>query len=74
MDLLISDRAQDEISYRVLDLLRALHINNWQSEPHKQWQNFAERCYRDVKTYIKWVFNVSGAEADEWLLIFQYVC
>ena len=34
MDKLISDRAQVEISKRVLDILRALFIDDWQSEPH----------------------------------------
>ena len=31
---LISDRAQVEISNKVKDLLRALLIDDWQSEPH----------------------------------------
>ena len=43
MDKLISDRAQVEISKRVLDILRALFIDYWQSEPHRQYQNPAER-------------------------------
>jgi hypothetical protein len=49
MAKLISDSAQVEISNRMKDLLRALIINDWQSEPHQQQQNFAERIFRDVK-------------------------
>ena len=43
MDKLISDRAQVEVSKRVQDILRAYHIDDWQSEPHYQHQNMAER-------------------------------
>ena len=43
MDKLISDRAQVEISNRVHDILRANCIDDWQSEPHHQHQNHAER-------------------------------
>jgi hypothetical protein len=46
---LISDRAQVQVSNRALDILRALHIGEWQSEPHKQWLNPAERRYQSVK-------------------------
>ena len=45
MDLLITDGAKAEISKRVLDILRAYVIANWQSEPHFQWQNWAEHKY-----------------------------
>jgi septum formation inhibitor MinC len=36
---LISDRTQVEISERVKQVLRPLHISTWQSEPHQQHQN-----------------------------------
>jgi hypothetical protein len=39
---LISDRAQVEISNKVKDILRALCISDWQSEPHQRHQNPAE--------------------------------
>jgi hypothetical protein len=39
---LVSDRAQEEISNRVKDITRALHIGTWQSEPKQQHQNPAE--------------------------------
>jgi hypothetical protein len=43
---LISDRAQVEISAKVKDILHALCICDWQSEPHQQHQNPAERRYQ----------------------------
>ena len=61
MDLLISDSAKVEQSARVMDILRALWIQGWQSERGYQHQNFAEhryghfkkniRCYRTSGTY-----------------------
>ena len=39
MDKLLSDRAQTEIGTRAQDILRALFISSWQSEPHRQQQN-----------------------------------
>ena len=48
MDKLISDRAQTEIGKRALDILRALFISSWQSEPHQQQQNPAERKYQTL--------------------------
>jgi hypothetical protein len=46
---LISDRAQVEISERVKQVLRALHISTWQSELHQQHQNPAKRQYQNIK-------------------------
>jgi hypothetical protein len=46
---LISDRAQVEISERVMQVLRPLHISTWQSEPHQQHQNPAKRQYQNIK-------------------------
>ena len=46
---LITDRAQVEISQRAHDILRILHIGDWQSEAHKQNQNPAKRRYQTVK-------------------------
>ena len=74
MNKLISDRARVEISDRVHDVLRAMNIDSWQSEPYFQHQNFAERGYRNIKEDIKAVMNATGADEDEWLLVGQYVC
>jgi hypothetical protein len=46
---LVSKRAQVKISSRVKDILRSLIIGDWQSEPHQQHRNPAERKYQDVK-------------------------
>jgi hypothetical protein len=35
MSQFLSDRAQVEISARVVGILRALHIGQWQSAPHQ---------------------------------------
>ena len=74
MDQLISDRAQVEVSERVLDILRHLCIDDWQSEPHNQHQNFAERRYREVKHKTNRVLNMTGAPDNTWLLVMEYVC
>ena len=74
MDKLISDSAQVEISSRVKDILRALVIEDWQSEAYYQHQNFAERGWRDTKTLANLILNLSGANDNEWLLVIQYVC
>jgi hypothetical protein len=50
MSRLLSDRAQVESSARVVGILRALHIGQWQSEPHQQHQNTCERRYQTLKT------------------------
>ena len=68
MDKLISDRAQTEIGKRALDILRALFISSWQSEPHQQQQNRAERKYQTLKRYTNTILNRTGAPAYTWLL------
>jgi hypothetical protein len=73
MDKLISDRAQVEISKRVLDILRALVISDWQSEPYYQHQNFAERQWQDLKRICHVIMDRSGAPAPLWLLCMEYV-
>ena len=74
MDKLISDRAQVEISNRVNDILRAYHIDDWQSEPHYQHQNMAERRWGVIKAMVNLLLNRTGAPAYTWLLALLYVC
>ena len=74
MDQLVSDRAQVEISTKVKDILRHLCIDDWQSEPHYQHQNFGERRYKAIKRNVNMVLNKSGAPAHCWLLAMEYVC
>ena len=73
MDTLISDRAQAEVSNRVQDILRSFVIDDWQSEPHYQHQNYSERVYQEIKKFANWVLNWSGAPPEAWLLVFKYV-
>jgi hypothetical protein len=74
MDKLISDSAKAETSTRIKDILRALVISDWQSEPYHENQNFAENRYATIKAATNRVLNQSGAPADCWLLAVQYVC
>ena len=74
MTKLISDRAQVEISQKVQDILRHLIIGDWQSEPHQQHQNFAERRYQDVKRMANRLLDWSGTPPSLWLLALMYVC
>jgi hypothetical protein len=74
MDRLISECARAETGTHINDILRALIISDWQSEPYQQNQNFAENRYATIKTATNCVLNLSGAPPDCWLLALQYVC
>jgi hypothetical protein len=81
MDKLISDcakaeaseRAKAEASERVKQILCALFISSWYSEPYHENQNSAENCYATVKATTNRVMNFSGAPATTWLLALCYV-
>jgi hypothetical protein len=72
MDKLISDSAKVEISKRVLDILRALCINDWQSEPQYQHQNYAERRWGTLKMNVEWYMNWRNVQANAWLLCTEW--
>jgi hypothetical protein len=74
MTKLISDRAQVEISNKVQDILRNLMIDDWQSEPHQQHQNPAERRYQDIKRVTNTLLDRTGAPPSLWLLAMKYAC
>jgi hypothetical protein len=74
MDKLISDRAQLEVSKKVLDILCTLIIDDWQSEPYHKHQNPAKRCYQHIKRTTNNVLDRTGAPAFTWLLALTYVC
>ena len=74
MDKLISDCAKAEMSERVKQILRALCISAWFSEPYHENQNFAENRYGTIKAATNRVMNLSGAPANTWLLALMYVC
>jgi hypothetical protein len=71
---LISDSAKVEISNKVKDILRALCISDWQSEPHQQQQNPAERRYQTIKSLTNIILDRTGSPASLWLLCLMYVC
>jgi hypothetical protein len=73
MSRLLSDRAQVEISARVVGILRALHIGQWQSEAEQQHQNPCERRYQTLKTTTNTLLDRSGSPAYTWLLCLMYV-
>jgi hypothetical protein len=58
MDKLISNRAQTELSNKVLDILRNYIIDDWQSEPYHEHQNQADRRYQTTKTYTNKVIGL----------------
>jgi hypothetical protein len=75
MDILVSDCARAETSTRIKDILRALILSDWKSEPDQQKdQNFAKNQYATIKTANNRVLNLSGDSADWWLLALQFVC
>jgi hypothetical protein len=71
---LISDRGQAIVSHKVADILRTFCIDNWQSKPHQQHQNPAERQYQTIKNWTNRILDRTGAPAHTWLLALQYVC
>jgi hypothetical protein len=74
MDKLINDCARAETITCIKDILRALVITDWQSEPYHENRKFAENRYATIKAATNHVLNQSGAPADCWLLAVQYVC
>jgi hypothetical protein len=54
--------------------LQTFCISHWQSEPHQQHQNAAERRYQNIKRSANRLLDRTGAPANTWLLCLQYVC
>ncbi len=71
---LLSDHAKNLRSQRVLDILRALCIGEWSSEPHRQNQNTMERRYQTAKRLTNLAMDRSGCPESCWLLCLQYIC
>ena len=71
---LVSDSAQVEISKRVKDILRTLVIADWQSTPHENQQNPAERQYQTVVHLVNLLMDCTGAPPNLWLEALKYVC
>jgi len=74
MDILVLDHANYEMSARVKDILRALMIGHWKSEPCYQHQNFAEHRWGHVKANLEWLMAFLDVDPDCWLLALNYVC
>jgi uncharacterized protein (DUF2147 family) len=73
MSTLSSDRAEVEISQYAHDVLRAYSIDDKQSEPHYQHQNYSERVWGSIKGYTNVIMNACGCPATAWLLCLLYV-
>jgi len=71
---LISDHAQVEISNRVLEILCALVVGDWQSEPQYQPQNFIKRHWQTIKHIANTVMDITGSPSYTWLLALMYTC
>jgi hypothetical protein len=75
MDKLISDCAKAETSEHVKQIIRALFISLWYSEPYHENQNFTDNCYATIKATTKnRVMNFSGAPETTWLLALCCMC
>jgi hypothetical protein len=66
--------AQGEISNKVHKLLQALFIDDWQSEPYHQQQNYAEQRYCTIKGQTNLLMNRTGAPTNTWFLCVEYGC
>ena len=73
MGWLISDSARMEISTRMANILHNYVIDDWQSKPYYQHQNFAKWGYCDIKVRVIIIMNTTGANANEWLLVLKYI-
>ena len=73
MDKLVSDIAANEVSKAVQEVLRDYIIDDWQSEPHHQHQNFAENMYGKVKDKVNHTMDSCGCPPSCWLLCLMWV-
>jgi hypothetical protein len=59
---------------QVVGIFRALHISQWQSEPHQQNQNPCKRSYpQTLKTMTNTLLDRSGSPVCTWLLCLMQV-
>jgi hypothetical protein len=68
-----SDDAKAQCGKRVLDILCLYDIKEFQSEPHHQHQNYAERKIGDTKRLTDAFMDHTGTQAHFWLLCLLYV-
>ena len=72
-NLLGSDNAKEQTAKAVDVLLNMYHIGDFQSEPHYQHQNDAERRIQDIKKLSDGIMDRTGTPAKMWLLCLLYV-
>jgi hypothetical protein len=70
---LLTDNAKAQCGKRVPDILRLYGIKDFQSEPHHQDQNFAERKIGDTKRLTDTIMDCTGTQVSFWLLCLLYV-
>ena len=57
---------------RVKDTLRSLFIDDWQSDPYYQHQNFAERRQQTTNRQTNTLLGSNGAPARTWFLAMMH--
>jgi len=72
--MLMSDHADCEMSVRVKDILRALMIGHWKSEPCCQHQNFAEHRWGHDKANLEWLVSFLDFNPDCWSPALNCAC
>jgi hypothetical protein len=73
MDCFISDGTKANISIRTKDILRLFCIDDYQSEPHHQHQNYAENKIGKIKYVTNRMMTRVGCPPSMWLYTIQYV-
>ena len=73
MSKFISDWAQSEVINHSQSILWALFIDDCQSEPHCQHQNFVERCYQTVKRLTNTIIDRTGDPSYTCILDLIYM-
>ena len=73
MDRLISDNAKAATSTVIKKILNMYMIKDWQSEPHYQNQNPAERRIQDIKRMVDGIMARTGTPKRFWLLCVLFV-
>jgi transposase InsO family protein len=67
-NLLFSDNAKVQIGKTVQSILRHYGIDDYQSEPYHQHQNYAERRIQEIKRFVDVLMDRTGTPAGYWLL------
>jgi hypothetical protein len=71
-NLLFSDNAKVQIGKTVDSILRHYGIDDHQSEPHHQHQNYAERKIQEIKRFVDVLMDRTGTPTGYWLLCLLY--